>query len=55
MEERAPEPILMGRHLIEMGLNPGPLFKKVLDAVYELQMDGKVTTLDEAKAEARSS
>jgi tRNA nucleotidyltransferase (CCA-adding enzyme) len=54
VEERAPEPILMGRHLIEMGLKPGPLFKKVLDAVYELQMDGKVTNLDEALSEAKT-
>jgi tRNA nucleotidyltransferase (CCA-adding enzyme) len=53
VEERAPESILMGRHLIEMGLKPGPLFKKVLDAVYELQMDGKVTNLDEALSEAK--
>jgi tRNA nucleotidyltransferase (CCA-adding enzyme) len=54
VEERAPEPVLMGRHLIGMGLKPGPLVKKVLDAVYELQMDGKVTTLEEALTEARS-
>lgn len=53
VEERAPAPILMGRHLIEMGLEPGPLFKKVIDAVYELQMDGKVTNLDEALKEAK--
>lgn len=53
IEQRAPEPLLMGRHLIEMGLEPGPLFKKVLDAVYELQMDGKVTNLEEAIKEAK--
>lgn len=54
VEERAPEPILMGRHLVELGLEPGPVFKKVLDAVYELQMDGKVTTLGEALSEAKT-
>jgi len=53
VEVRAPEPILMGRHLIEMGMQPGPEFKKILDAVYEMQMDGKVTTLDEALHEAK--
>lgn len=47
VEKKAPEPILMGRHLIELGLTPGPLFKLLLDAVYELQMDGAVTSLDE--------
>jgi tRNA nucleotidyltransferase (CCA-adding enzyme) len=48
VERKAPAPILMGRHLIELGLKPGPEFKRVLDAVYELQLDGKVTDLDEA-------
>jgi hypothetical protein len=42
----------MGRHLIELGLEPGPRFKQVLDAVYELQLDGKVTSLDQAISEA---
>jgi tRNA nucleotidyltransferase (CCA-adding enzyme) len=52
VEEKAPEPILMGRHLIELGMKPGPEFKKILDAVYEMQMDGKVASLDEALKEA---
>ncbi len=50
VEKRAPDPILMGRHLIEMGLMPGPLFKRILDAVYERQLDGEITDLDQAKA-----
>lgn len=54
VEQRAPEPILMGRHLIELGMKPGPEFKRILDAVYELQMDGKVNTLEEAVAEAKT-
>ena len=54
IERKAPEPILMGRHLIELGLLPSPEFKKILDAVYELQLDGSVTTLEEALREARS-
>jgi tRNA nucleotidyltransferase (CCA-adding enzyme) len=52
IEKKAPEPILMGRHLIELGLEPGLRFKQVLDAVYELQLDGKVTSLDQAISEA---
>ena len=51
--KKAPEPILMGRHLIELGLKPSPQFKQILDAVYELQLDGKVTDLDAAMTEAR--
>jgi hypothetical protein len=29
-------------------MEPSPEFKRILDAAYELQLDGKVTTLDEA-------
>jgi tRNA nucleotidyltransferase (CCA-adding enzyme) len=54
VEKKAPEPILMGRHLIEMGLKPSPEFKRILDAVYELQLDGKVEHLDQAKDAALS-
>jgi hypothetical protein len=42
----------MGRHLIELGLEPSPKFTEILDAVYELQLDGKIAGLDEAKEEA---
>ncbi|NOT47575.1 MAG: HD domain-containing protein [Acidobacteria bacterium] len=52
IERKAPEPILMGRHLIELGLSPSPQFKKILDAIYEMQLDGKITRLDEAILEA---
>ncbi len=52
IEKKAPDPILLGRHLIEMGLEPSPRFKQILEAIYEMQLDGKVTTLDEAKIAA---
>ncbi|MBK8466847.1 MAG: HD domain-containing protein [Chloracidobacterium sp.] len=48
IESKAPDPILMGRHLIELGMEPSPEFKKILDTVYELQLDGKVTDLEGA-------
>jgi tRNA nucleotidyltransferase (CCA-adding enzyme) len=54
IERKAPDPILMGRHLIELGLEPGPQFKQVLDAIYELQLDGKVKSLDDAVSEAQT-
>jgi tRNA nucleotidyltransferase (CCA-adding enzyme) len=54
IEQRAPTPILMGRHLIEMGLEPGPEFRRILDTVYEMQLDGKVTDLDAARKVAAS-
>jgi len=52
IEKKAPEPILLGRHLIEMGLEPSPRFKQILDAIYEMQLDGKVTDLAAAKQAA---
>jgi len=39
IQDEAPKPILMGRHLIEAGLKPGPRFKEILDAAYEAQLD----------------
>jgi len=48
VEHRAPAPILLGRHLLELGLKPGPAIGKILKAVYEQQLDGKVTTIDDA-------
>jgi tRNA nucleotidyltransferase (CCA-adding enzyme) len=43
-----PKPLLLGRHLLELGLEPGPRVGEILKAVYELQMDGTVTTVAEA-------
>lgn len=54
VERKAPDPILMGRHLIGLGLTPSPRFREILDAIYELQLDGVVTTLDEAVERAKS-
>jgi tRNA nucleotidyltransferase (CCA-adding enzyme) len=53
VEHRAPGPILLGRHLLEIGLTPGPRVGEILKVVYEQQLDGAVTTLDEATAAAR--
>jgi tRNA nucleotidyltransferase (CCA-adding enzyme) len=54
VEKEAPKPFLLGRHLIELGLKPSPDFKRILDAVYEMQLDGRVESLDEAINEAKS-
>jgi len=46
-----PEPILMGRHLLAL-MNPGPGMGRVLREVFEMQIDGRVQTLDECLEEA---
>jgi tRNA nucleotidyltransferase (CCA-adding enzyme) len=53
VEHAPPKPILMGRHLIELGMKPGPRMGEILQAVYEMQLDGKVTNLQEALQAAR--
>jgi tRNA nucleotidyltransferase (CCA-adding enzyme) len=53
VERAAPKPILRGRHLQSMGLAPGPRYRELLDAAYEAQLDGRVSTLDEARALVR--
>jgi tRNA nucleotidyltransferase (CCA-adding enzyme) len=52
VEQEAPAPLLMGRHLLEMGMEPGPRIGQITQAVYEMQLDGRVRTLDEAKESA---
>jgi tRNA nucleotidyltransferase (CCA-adding enzyme) len=53
VEHRAPEPLLLGRHVLALGLSPGPRVGEIVKAVYEQQMDGTVTTVEEAIATAR--
>jgi tRNA nucleotidyltransferase (CCA-adding enzyme) len=53
VEHHPPAPLLMGRHLIDLGVAPGPSMGQLLRAVYERQLDGDVTTLDEALAVAK--
>lgn len=40
VKDSAPAPIIMGRHLIALGHNPGPGFKPILNTAYEAQLDG---------------
>ncbi len=40
LEHVAPKPIVLGRHLIALGLEPGPQFTPALDAAFESQLDG---------------
>ena len=53
VEHRPPSPLLLGRHLLELGLAPGPRVGEVLKQVYEKQLDGEITSLEEGVQEAR--
>lgn len=48
VEHRPPAPILLGRHVLALGIPPGPRVGEILKAVYEKQLDGHVTDLDGA-------
>ncbi|MGR3218708.1 MAG: CCA tRNA nucleotidyltransferase [Candidatus Anammoxibacter sp.] len=43
-----PKPLVNGHDLINMGLEPGPLFSQVLSKVIEEQLEEKISTRDEA-------
>lgn len=53
VEHKAPEPLLKGRHLLALGLTPGPRIGEILRKVYEQQLDGTVTSVEEGVAAAR--
>jgi tRNA nucleotidyltransferase (CCA-adding enzyme) len=54
VERQPPAPLLQGRDVLALGLTPGPEVGRIVRAVYEQQLDGAVTTLDEARAAAEA-
>jgi tRNA nucleotidyltransferase (CCA-adding enzyme) len=53
VEHAPPEPLVKGRHLVEIGVAPGRALGDVLRLVYERQLDGTVADFDAAFALAR--
>ena len=53
VEHQPPAPLLLGRHLLALGLPPGPRVGEILRQVYEKQLDGEITSVDAGIAEAR--
>jgi poly(A) polymerase len=47
-QELAPELLVSGDDLIAMGLAPGPLFKEILTKVEDEQLEGRLTTRQQA-------
>ncbi len=48
-----PRPLLMGRHLAALGVAAGPEMGRLLATVYDMQLEGEVSTLDGAIDAAR--
>jgi len=53
VEHRPPAPLLLGRHVLSLGIAPGPRVGEIIKAVYEQQLDGSVTTVEDAVAAAK--
>jgi poly(A) polymerase len=51
--EFAPAPLITGDDLTAAGYQPGPMFKRVLEAVYDAQLEDRVGTKDQAMLLAR--
>jgi tRNA nucleotidyltransferase (CCA-adding enzyme) len=47
VQHAPPRPLLLGRHLLALGLTPGPQIGRILRAVYERQLDGAITSVEE--------
>jgi len=52
VEHRPPKPLLLGRHLLALGVAPGPRMGEILRDVFERQLDGEIGTVDQAVAAA---
>ena len=52
-EELKPKPLLNGDDLQSLGMKPGPAMKPILEEAYELQLEKRIQTKEEALAWAR--
>ena len=49
--DRSPlKPLLLGRHLLDLGVTPGPAMGALLKQIYEKQLDGEIKTTEDAVA-----
>jgi tRNA nucleotidyltransferase (CCA-adding enzyme) len=53
VQHAPPEPLVKGRHLLALGLSPGPRVGAILKQVYERQLDGSIATVEDGVALAR--
>jgi poly(A) polymerase len=47
-EQLKPEPLIAGADLIGLGYQPGPLFSRILHALEDAQLEGRIASYDEA-------
>ena len=52
VEHQPPAPLVLGRHLLGLGMEPGPRVGEILKQIYEKQLDGEITSVEEGIQEA---
>jgi tRNA nucleotidyltransferase (CCA-adding enzyme) len=50
VQHAPPQPLVKGRHLLALGLRPGPRVGEVLREIYERQLDGSIATVEDGIA-----
>jgi tRNA nucleotidyltransferase (CCA-adding enzyme) len=46
VEHEPPKPLVLGRHLLALGMTPGPAVGEILKQIYEKQLDGDIVTTE---------
>lgn len=44
----SPPPLITGDHLSAAGMKPGPVFRRILEEVYDAQLEGRISTVAQA-------
>ena len=50
VDRSPPKPLLLGRHLLDLGMKPGPDMGALLKKIYDKQLDGEIKTTEEGIA-----
>jgi tRNA nucleotidyltransferase (CCA-adding enzyme) len=53
VDRSPPKPLVLGRHLLDLGMSPGPEMGVLLKEIYEKQLDGAITTTEQGITLAR--
>ena len=48
VKDDGPHPLLMGKHLLKLGMSPGPEIGKILNLAFEKQLNGDFQTNEQA-------
>lgn len=54
IQDSAPKALILGRHLIQLGLKPGPHFSDILRRCYEAQLEGEFNDIEGGQAYLKS-